>query len=462
MQTAEQELLRYWVYIKSIGVTPHMEEYEKRKMSIFNQLNFFGMISGVVVPLIGLLNTTHLPPLAWFVAYCPLAIGILVLWLNYEQYYEIARIVYFSLYPVITCMVYLGQVDVGIELFFILYGVLSVFFLREIFSIIFCFSLSITCYFIASVVFRNYYFRLELVNYWFYVFNHLLAVGFIFYALYMLKKENTGYQYSLIAKSREVHKRNLEIEEQRREIAEKAALLEQQTRELTELNQVKNKLFSVISHDLKTPMYAMRNMFNSMQQYRMSAKEIKDALPEISNEMNYVISLMENLLQWSKTQMQSHAAQPELLDLQSMTNDVFHLLQLQATNKSIYLESKIAEPLYCYADREMINVVLRNLVSNAIKFTPENGNVMVGIGARAARRIEVFVKDSGIGMSPEMLQHIFGDAYFSTRGTNHEAGTGLGLKLCKEFLEKNGGEMTVKSQLGKGSTFTFSLPRHAA
>lgn len=458
MQAFGQDLLRYWTFVKTVGVTPLMEEYEKRKMTIFNQLNFLGIVIGIIVPLIGIFFNDHLPPLAWFVAGSPLAISIIVLWLNYERYYEHARLVYFSLYPVATCLVYFGKVDVGIELFFILYGVLSVFFLQEIISIIFSFSLSAACYLIATVIPHDYYFRLISKNYPFYVFNHLTALSFIFYALYLVKQENTGYQFGLISKQRELHRQNLDIERQKQEIAQKASLLEQQTRKLTELNNVKNKLFSVIAHDLKTPMYALRNLFNNMQQSNIPAREIKELLPGIATEMNYTTSLMENLLQWAKVQMVNSPVQPEVLDLQSMIDDVLHLLQLQATNKKIRLEAGLTEPIYGYADREMINLVLRNLVSNAIKFTPDKGKVSVG-GREKNGCLEIFVSDTGRGMSDQEIEQLFGDSYFSTRGTNDESGTGLGLKLCKEFLEKNGGHISVESEPGKGSTFTFTVPR---
>jgi two-component system sensor histidine kinase/response regulator len=458
MQAIGQEISGYWFHIKSIGITPGMEEYEKRKMSIFNQLNFLGIISGIIVPVIAVFSTDHLPPLAWFVACSPAAISFIVLWLNYERYYELSRVMYFSLYPIATCLVYLGKVDVGIELFYIMYGVLSVFFLQQVLSIIFSFSLSIACYFLSAIMFHDYYFRLELVNYGFYVFNHLLAIVFIFYGLYLVKKENTGYQFSILYKSRELHRRNLEIESQQKEITEKGAQLELKNKQLMELNQVKNKMFSVIAHDLKTPMYALRNLFQNIHQADIPAEEIKELIPGITNEMNYTTSLMENLLQWAKNQMRNSPMQPEVLDVQAMIDDVMHLLHLQASNKQIYLESRIEHPLYCFADREMVKLVLRNLVSNAIKFTPENGKVIMGANAKSPH-IEIFVQDTGIGISSENIQRLFGDLYFTTRGTNDEGGTGLGLKLCKEFLEKNGGRIYVTSEPGEGSTFSFTLPQ---
>jgi signal transduction histidine kinase len=434
-----------------------MSEYERRKMSVFNMLNLLGLATGILVPLIGLFSNDHLPPLAWFVAFCPVSISITVLWMNHERYYELSRMCYFSLYPLATSLAYLGQVDVGIELFFILYGVLSVLFLQTFINIVFSFCLSSVCYFISALVIREYHFELKHVNYGFYLFNHLSALVLIFYALYLIKKENTIYQYSLVNKGTELQRQNQEIENQRQQIGEKAMLLEMQTKELAELNQVKNKLFSVIAHDLKTPMYALRNLFANMQEQKMSAKEIIALMPGIVNEMNFATSLMENLLVWARNQMKNASAQPERLEIQSMIIEVMKLLRLQAANKQIYIESEVDSPVYCYADREMVKLVLRNLLSNAIKFTPANGSVKLR-AVSSASSIEVFVEDTGIGMSNEHINRLFGNEYFSTRGTDDESGTGIGLLLCKDFLEKNGGGILVTSERGKGSSFSFTLP----
>lgn len=436
-----------------------MEEAEKRRLSIFNQLNFFSMVAGLILTLAGIFSNDHLPPLVWYVVVSPLAIGVIILWLTHEQYYEAARLVYFSVYPIVTCLVYLGKVDAGVSLFFILYGVMAVFFLQKVTSIIFAFCWSACCYIVATVVPHDFYFKLSSVNYQLYVFHHVTALGFIFYTLFLIKKENTDYQFTLLGKSRELHRRNLEIGKQKQEIAEKASLLEQQTRELMELNQVKNKLFSVIAHDLKTPMYAMRNLFDNMQRYKLTSEEILDMVPAIATEMNYTTSLMENLLQWAKSQMKHGSINPEVLDVQRIVTDVVQLLQLQAENKRVYLECKLQEPVYCFADREMVSLVLRNLLSNAIKFTPEQGTVYIGAKERS-KVVEVFVQDTGIGITDENIKRIFSDAYYSTKGTNSETGTGLGLKLCREFLEKNGGEISVQSEPGKGSIFCFTLPRY--
>ena len=451
------KLVERWYEINSIGATEGMDELEIRRLRIFNQLNFLGVITGVTVPISGIFDTTHLPAMTWFVACAPAMISVLVLWLNHLRKYEQAIIVYFIFYPVVTSLVYLGGLNLGIELFFILYGILSVFFIQNLSHMLFSIGLSMVSYFMLAVVLKNYQYQLESANLAFFLFNQVIAIAFIFYGLYIIKQENTGYQWSILRKNRELHRNNLEIEKQKAVIAEKAEQLEQQTVQLTELNSLKNKLFSVISHDLKTPMYALRNLFQNVQEYNLPAEEIKNLLPDVVNELNYTTGLMENLLQWAKSQMQSNSVKPQQLDIFNIIIEVTQLLTIQAEAKGIKLECHPDQPLYVYADRDMVNLVLRNLVSNSIKFTPEKGKISIRVQEKRSF-IEVSVTDTGVGMNKETLDKLFNE-YYTSKGTSNESGTGLGLMLCKEFLTKNGGQMRVESEEGKGSTFTFTLPR---
>jgi two-component system sensor histidine kinase/response regulator len=458
MNAALKTIIRFQSYIKNIGYKPSLGSYEKRKLGIFNLMNGFGLVAGVLFPIACLVNIGHLPIFIWLIACSPALISLLVLTANYYQQYDAGTTAYFILYPVMTSMVYAVRIDLGIEFFFVLYGVLSVFFLRRTYMIIFSFSLSMACYFLVCTVWKNYEYRLENTNYYFYLFNHLLAIFFIFYGLYLIKNENARYQVQTREKNFQLRRSALKIMQHKEEIADKAALLEDQTHQLTELNSLKNRLFSVIAHDLKAPLYALANLFRNVQQYDLSGDEIKVLIPEMIKEISFTTGLMENLLQWAKSQMQAEDMKPQVLDMAKITKEVLQLLRLQAEAKRIYVSSRIEKPVYVYADKEMINLVLRNLLSNAIKFTPEEGSIF--IGAREDRsHIEVFVEDTGRGISPVDLQKLMDDIYYTTRGTKGESGTGLGLMLCKEFLSRNGGFMRVQSEPGKGSIFSFTLPR---
>ena len=447
--------------VRAIGVIPVLGEYEKRKLRVFNQLNLFQFITGVLVSVSGLINNEQLPSTAWIVACLPAMVSVVVLYLNHRSYYEFALLAYFILYPFFTCVVYLNGMNLGSELFFILYGVLSVFFLRNVYYMLFSIAFSMISYFILYVVWKQFQYGLASPNMGVYRLNQALAITYILYGLYLIKKENTGYQFSILKKNRVLHKKNLEIQKAKSEIAEKAKLLKMQTEELKEINTLKNKLFSVISHDLKSPMYALRNLFRNVHKYNMSAEEVKALVPEVLNDLNYTIGLMENLLQWSKSQMEAYKLKKEDVELATLIEDVMHGLRLQAEAKQIAIEHLSESAVFINADKDMINLVLRNLLSNAIKFTPQGGCISVGANDLDSF-VEVYVQDTGTGITKEAMKKINENNGYTTKGTASELGTGLGLMLSKEFLAKSGGQLHIESEPGKGSTFSFTLPRMEA
>lgn len=443
--------------IKSLGAELSMDDYEKKKLGIFNQLNFFQCLFGFLIPIAGIAGGGKPSIMAWVVASLPAFISLAVLWLNKQGRREAALVGYFLFYPIITSIVYMSGMNLGVELFFILYGILSVFFVQDLSQMLFSVSLSMISYFMLSVAWKNYSYQLETANLGLYLFNQLLAIVFIFYGLYLIKKENTEYQLRILNKNRDLHVKNIEIQTQKKEIAATASLLQVQTDELTELNTVKNKLFSIIAHDLKSPMYALRNLFKHMQQYDLPADEIKTMVPDVLHDLNYTTGLMENLLHWAKCQMNADSVNKHLLSVNGIIDDVLQLVQSQANSKNIKLHTVLETEGTIYADEDMVNLVLRNLMTNAIKFTPANGTITIGIepGTEMTR---IFVRDTGTGISAEELEKINENSYYSTKGTDSESGTGLGLMLVKEFLIKNGGYLKIESTQGKGSEFSCYLP----
>src|SRR6185503_4259573 len=154
----------------------------------------------------------------------------------------------------------------------------------------------------------------------------------------------------------------------------------------------KNKLFGIISHDLKAPMHAIRNLFSDIEQKKISSSHLKQLIPEVVNDMNYTVGLMDNLLQWVKTQMQSEVVYLQKVDIGLLLEETVQLVRLQAERKQIRIEINTKEDVYGIMDREMINLVLRNLLSNAIKFTPEKGVIRAGVKANKSL-VEVYVQD---------------------------------------------------------------------
>ncbi len=231
-------------------------------------------------------------------------------------------------------------------------------------------------------------------------------------------------------------------------------------KELKVLNATKDKFFSIIAHDLKNP-------FNSIVGFADLALEKscefdKDKvlyfmdLIRISAISAY--KLLENLLEWSRSQTGRITFTPEVINLQELVSESTTTAQNQAEQKHIKLQADIDQGIKVYADKNMINTVLRNLISNAIKFTPHKGKITINAKEDNQKAI-VSITDTGVGMNAEQMDKLFLiDKKISTEGTDNEKGTGLGLILCKEFLEKNSGEIWVKSQLNKGSIFSISLP----
>ncbi len=236
-------------------------------------------------------------------------------------------------------------------------------------------------------------------------------------------------------------------------------------KEIKLLNATKDKFFSIISHDLRSPFHAIMGISGILVKKfgRDDLKEHKRLLDVLNDEIKNTYQLVENLLLWSTTQRELIQLLPKKENLYLFISESLTLLRPLAMNKSIILTNKAPADFEVFADGQMLAVVLRNLISNAIKFTPNGGEVSISACVKTSEDrknyAEVRIKDSGIGIQPEIQSKIFTiDGNISTKGTDNEVGTGLGLILCKEFIEKHNGEIGVESEVGKGATFWFTIP----
>ena len=229
---------------------------------------------------------------------------------------------------------------------------------------------------------------------------------------------------------------------------------------LEEANRSKNKLFSVISHDLRSPLNSLQGLFMLLQDGHLSANEVRDLLPELSQRLHQTYSLLDNLLIWAKSQMDGIRAHPAMLTLLPLAQEIKQLVAGQAEHKNIHISVDIPPSLQAYADLDMVMIVLRNLLTNAIKFTNEQGTIRV-TGHQEQDFVHLKVEDTGVGISEAGQRQLFMDNSSSTTGTSGEKGTGLGLLLSKDFVEKNGGTIWVESQVNFGTVFTFTLPTTA-
>jgi signal transduction histidine kinase len=235
--------------------------------------------------------------------------------------------------------------------------------------------------------------------------------------------------------------------------------VQQQNLSLQELNATKDKFFSIISHDLKGPLNSLSSFSGLLINHAdsLSKEEITMLAKDLDKNLKNLFALLENLLEWSRSQTGNIVFTPEVFDLNHLLEINRELLATQAQNKRISIINQSKENVNIYAHKHSVNTVIRNLISNAIKFTTEGGRITISTKL-AEGQVLVTISDTGVGMSKEIQEKLFRiDTKHSTKGTADEKGTGLGLILCKEFIEKNGGRIWVESEVGKGSSFQFTL-----
>ncbi|MEI7810922.1 MAG: PAS domain S-box protein [Ignavibacteria bacterium] len=240
--------------------------------------------------------------------------------------------------------------------------------------------------------------------------------------------------------------------------------IEKYTKELSQLNQTKDKFFSIIAHDLKNPFHSINASLHLLLDERenFSAEDKSVLLKGALVTSEKASALLENLLLWSRHQMSKLEYHPEVFSLSTLVSQNIELLKGNAGLKNITLQNNIREDINVMADRNMIDTVLRNLLTNAVKFTGTDGKVCIDVRV-FEKTIEVSVADNGVGIMPEIMDKLFRiDQSFSTAGTNGEAGTGLGLIICKEFIEKHRGHIKTESSPGGGTKFSFTISKDSA
>lgn len=241
-------------------------------------------------------------------------------------------------------------------------------------------------------------------------------------------------------------------------LLEHQAETEARSKELEELNKVKDKFFSIISHDLRSPMNALAGILDLTEKGAIQPEEFPRITKELRAQFDHTRTLINNLLDWALLQMDKLKIVEEKTDLRQLADENFRLLSSMHL-KQMNLINAIPDGQFALADKNMANLVFRNLILNAIKFTEEGGTIAIR-SASHANMWRISIEDNGVGISPEVQKIIFEKTSgYSTRGTANEKGTGLGLILCKEFVERNGGTIWLESEVGKGTTFFFTLKK---
>lgn len=254
--------------------------------------------------------------------------------------------------------------------------------------------------------------------------------------------------------------KELENERLEREVRLRTEEINHKNERLEEVIRVKDKLFSVVSHDIKGPLSSLQMALTLTKTGTVSPEEFQALTGALDQRFSQTTEFIENLLQWAQIQLKGGTFDPGKLNLHQLSSAVLRLLDPELCRKDIVIENAIQESLYVYADQNMIHSVFRNLLTNAIKFTGKAGHITLR-SRKEGKFIVLSISDTGVGIPEKNRNRLFTLSSITTQGTRHEKGTGLGLLLCKEFVEKNGGQIWLESEVAKGTTFFFSLPEYA-
>lgn len=268
-------------------------------------------------------------------------------------------------------------------------------------------------------------------------------------------------QQQLEAQNTLLHEKNVQLQQEITERKRAEEQLQDLNQQLREANASKDRLFSIISHDLRGPFTALLGFSETIIHYidEYSKEKIKESMLRIRTSSEAIYTLLENLLAWSRLQQGMLEYHPTNFPLSESVEDNIYLFQPGAEQKQITLRNGVQKNITVYADGNMIDTALRNLISNALKFTHAGDTIEVA-ATQTDDFVEVTVSDTGVGINQEDIPKLFQtDTQYTNLGTAGEKGTGLGLSLCKDLVERNGGTIWVESEIGTGTTFKFTLPR---
>lgn len=260
--------------------------------------------------------------------------------------------------------------------------------------------------------------------------------------------------------NRNFDKINKELTQQQEMIQEQNSQLEAKSQQLEEINRTKNKLFSILGHDLRGPVGQVKNIVDLALSNHLDQEEFDELLRAMKQDLDNVHFTLTNTLKWSSSQMEGFSLRPTELDLKEVVTSVLQLLNPRVLLKKLQVRVEMPDGLILLLDRDLIEVVVRNILSNAIKYSPEGKTIFISLKEKE-NTLEWCVKDQGMGMTPQQIEQILAKDYLisnSRPGTNNEKGSGLGLQVCKEFIQMSQGELKIDSEVGQGAKFCVSFP----
>jgi len=267
----------------------------------------------------------------------------------------------------------------------------------------------------------------------------------------------TAFAIYFIASSRKIRKINGQLTQKNEEITRHREELGIKAAELQKSNDIKNLMFSIVSHDMRGPINNLDSLISLVNLELMTIKEFREVLPAVVANIGQIKSLTDNLLYWARSQMEGMKLVPKTFDLQPMLTEKLPLFEKVAQDKGVKIVNTISETTSIFADQYTVELVLRNLVTNAIKFCSKGDSITLSAN-NTGEFTTITIADTGQGIAPEYIHRIFKDIHFTTTGTSNEKGVGLGLVICLQFVQLNGGRIWVDTVYGEGSSFHFTLP----
>lgn len=415
----------FGVKVANIGITPELGFHEKKKTQLLNIV----VASGIPTNIFFCLNNLfHQKPVLALINLLILAGGILILFINSYRKFLAARLVLTFLASVLFSASAILFRNGG-EYFLIANLIIIIIYFNEKIYLLAISIFNCSLFIGIKIFLETDHTFFTPVSYGRVIFNISWTLAAMILALLFFKHEQITYQEQV----------------------------EEKNKELQKMNDTKEKLFSIISHDLRSPIGQLKNSLDLVNREHISPETFQQISAKLSTEVDRLHATLDNLLKWSISQLQGIRASPEKIALRSLLEQKLIIFRQMAEQKNISLVLEDVDR-FIWADPDHLLLVLRNLLSNAIKYSYQNGQILIRSHSKD-HQVIIEVIDYGMGMSEEVKASIFQhDNIISSTGTANEKGTGLGLKLCKEFIEKNNGQIWIESTGQKGTTFYISLP----
>lgn len=460
IQTAIKNFKHYWYKYSQIGITEQLNFATKQRILLLNKVWLVILLFMIPYLFAFLALGDYASAFSLFVTAMA---GLVIFYLNSQKKYDTAFLFSGFYMPIKILAVCYFFGDANIKLLIFSIAITQVYVHekrnRKLLMLLYCLLTFCACNLIEQKSWHypaTYQFIQQADSVVFQAIHYTgiwLSFVFIYLVSQYFMKENEIYQHRL-------EQANEEIKTQNSAIHYINEHLTVQTQELEAANQTKAKLFAIIGHDLRSPVQSLSALLDLVTAGYVTAEEFKELSPSLRKNVKSVHQTLENLLLWSNSQLLGIETNPTTIDLQKLVAGKIDLFAEIAKTKDIELSFQVVANTTLFADENHIKLILRNLIGNALKFTPEKGKVRI---ESIAKEDEIIVKviDSGVGMDKETVEKLFRkDVHFTTFGTKGEKGTGLGLQLCREMTEKNGGKIWIESEAGRGSCFAFALPKN--